>query len=64
MTTRKQILCRKRNWLIFRLKGVLSLMKTLEQFFYDRDDRIAYDKCEKCFASAVEILRNLEGYKL
>jgi len=63
MVTEKQILCRKRNWLVFRLRGVLPLMKVLQQFFYDRDDRIAYDECEKCFASVIEILRKLEGYK-
>jgi len=64
MATRKQILCRKRNWLIFRLRGVLSLMKVLQQFFYDRDDKTAYNECEKCLASAIEVLRNFGGYKL
>ena len=64
MATKKQILCRERNWLIFRLRGVLPLIKVLQRFFYDRNDKVAYNKCEKCFASAIEILRKLEGYKL
>jgi len=64
MATKKQILCRKRNWLVFRLKGVLPLMKVLQRFFYERDDKMAYNECEKCLASVIEILRKLEGYKL